>query len=125
MLSDRLDDALAIYKDADDKAKEIDRKKDAAYLTGRIGITLAELGRLDEAIPYHERALEQAKSRQLPELAGEQLSMLALAYKDKSEFDKASSYCRKAIQVFSSAGFEQQAQNTRQLLAEINLAKQP
>jgi tetratricopeptide (TPR) repeat protein len=124
VLSDQFEKAFEIYTDAAQKATALNRIKDAAYLIGRMGFALAELGRLDEAIPYHKEALRQARTLELPELAGEQLSMLALAYQDKQKFDEASTYCRKAIQVFSSAGFEQQAQNTQQLLAEIALAKQ-
>lgn len=123
VLSNRLTEALPIYKEALGKAKKMDRMKDAAYLTGRIGVTLAELGRLDEAIPYHESALEQAKDRQLPDLAGEQLSMLAMTYFEKGELDRATTYCNKALVIFSEADLQDGLNNARGLRAEIEAAK--
>ncbi len=76
-------EALDVYQSALDGAKKLSRLKDEATLTGRIGVVLAELGRLDEATTYHERAVGFARERNLPELEGEQLSMLAFVCRDQ------------------------------------------
>ena len=88
--------ALGMYTKALESAKKLKHKKDEARLTGRIGFALAEMGRLDEAIPYHHQAIELAQERQIPDLEGEQLSMLAMAFMEKQELDEAKEYAQKA-----------------------------
>jgi tetratricopeptide (TPR) repeat protein len=103
-----------------DGAKQLGRQADEAYLIGRIGFTLAELGRTDEAIAYHEQAVELARQRVIPDLEGQQLSMLAMAYLERQELNKARSYCAAAIQIYTDAKLNAEAENARRLLAEIN-----
>ena len=50
MLTDKLEEALETYQQALDGAQRLQRQVDRAYLSGRIGVILAELGRADEAI---------------------------------------------------------------------------
>ena len=71
--------ALDAYRDALGLAERQQRTADVAYLNGRIGAILADLGRVDEALPYHEQALALARQHKLPDLEGEQLCMLAMA----------------------------------------------
>ncbi len=119
MVMGDLQEASDGYKNALDGAKQLGRQADEAYLIGRIGFTLAELGRSDEAIAYHEQAVELARQRVIPDLEGQQLSMLAMAYLEKQELGKARSYCAAAIQIYTDANLTAEAQNARRLLAEI------
>jgi len=112
--------ALDGYEHALDGAKQLGRQADEAYLIGRIGFTLAELGRTDEAIAYHEQAVELARQRVIPDLEGQQLSMLAMAYQERQELGKARSYCAAAIQIYTDANLTTEADNARRLLVEIN-----
>ncbi len=112
-------EALDVYQIAFDGAGKLSRLSDEAYLTGRIGVVLAELGRLDEATTYHERAVELARERNLPELEGEQLSMLAFVCRDQGDVEKAREFCQGAIEVFSRSDNEVGVDNARQLLAEL------
>lgn len=111
--------ALDAYQQARKGAIRLSRQSDTAYLTGRIGVALAELERVDEAIPYHQEAIHLAKERGLPQLEGEQLSMLALAYLEKGERLETRTCCQTAIQVFIQADLEAEALQAQQLLAEI------
>jgi len=111
--------ALEAYDQARQGAIRLSRQYDEAYLTGRMGIALAEMGRVDEAIAYHKDAVALAKSREIPQLEGEQLSMLALAYIDKKDPDQARDYCQLAIEVFSEAELKEDAARARKLLVEI------
>ena len=111
--------ALETYKQARKGAVRLSRQYDEAYLTGRIGVALAEIGRIDEAILFHKEAIELAQQRGIPQLEGEQYSMLAMAYMEKGEQETAVSYCQSAIQVFSNAGLEEDAGQARQLLTQI------
>ena len=86
----------------------------------RVGIVLAELGRAPEAISYHQRAIALARQRALPQLEGEQLTMLALAYRDQHDWEQARSCCQDAINVFSTNDLETEASRARQLLAEMS-----
>ncbi|MFO7681058.1 MAG: tetratricopeptide repeat protein [Chloroflexota bacterium] len=111
--------ALAAYKQAREGAIRLSRHYDEAYLTGRMGVALAELGRTDEAILFHKEAVELAQRREISQLEGEQLSMLALAFLDKEERAAARDYCQSAILVFTAAELEDDAAQARKLLAEI------
>lgn len=118
MLSGLPEQALAAYAGALNGAVEFERTRDEAYLTGRMGIALAELSRIDEAMGYHRRAIELAQQREIPDLEGEQLSMLAFAYLEKQDFDRARTHCLKAIDVLTNAGLTESADNARALLAQ-------
>jgi tetratricopeptide (TPR) repeat protein len=117
------DQALNLYQDALRKVIQLDRQKDEAYLTGRIGLSLAELGRLDEAMEYHQQAIDLAQSRGLIALEAEQLSMLAMAYLEKHEIDSAHSCCTAAIEKYAAARLEDGIDQARRLLAEIEAAQ--
>lgn len=120
MVSGIYEQALAAYAGALNGAIELERQRDEAYLTGRMGVTLAELGRVDEAMLYHRRAVELAQQREIPELEGEQLSMLAFGYLEKNDLDRARTHCLQAIEVLSNVGLDERAANARNLLAEID-----
>lgn len=123
-LSELTDEALQTYQQALAKAKQLDRKTDEAYLTGRIGIALADLGRLDEAIQHHSQAVELAKVWALPRLEGEQLTMLAMAYDEKGETKMARQHCSLAIQVFTEAGLTGELKNAVQLLKKMGKSQE-
>jgi tetratricopeptide (TPR) repeat protein len=122
MLAEMYDQALDIYQQARQGARELQRPVDEAYLTGRIGVTLAELERVDEAISYHKETVELARQNETPELEGEQLTMLALAYLDKDEINKARTYCRSAMDVYSAIGLDQEVYRAQQVMAQIDAA---
>lgn len=100
--------------------RQLGREIDHAYVVGRIGAVLAESGRVDEAIPYHERAIELARQHRITELEAEQLTMLALAYRDQRDLDRAQGCAREAVELFSSIGLETEADRAHQLLAEVS-----
>ena len=120
VFSKKLDEALEIYKKAVKKAVKVDRHKDAAYLTGRIGFTLAELGQLSDAILYHKSAKNLAQQNDLVDLEGEQLTMLAISYSELGKNEEARKYCEEAIKIYSDAKLEDEAKKARQLLESLN-----
>jgi tetratricopeptide (TPR) repeat protein len=83
-------------------------------------VVLAEMGRVDEAVMYHQQAADLARQRSIPDLEGEQLSMLALAALDQQNSEQARDYCQQAIDIFAAAQLNEQAAQARQLLAQIN-----
>ena len=111
--------AYEAYRQARQGAVRLSRQYDDAYLTGRIGIALAEMGRTAEATAYHKEAVDLAKRREIPQLEGEQLSMLAIAYLEKGDPDQARTYCQSAIEAFTTADLEQDAAQAKQLLMVI------
>jgi tetratricopeptide (TPR) repeat protein len=122
MVSDRKDKALDAYKSALAGAKRLSRQKDEAYLTGRVGIALAELGQLDAAATYHQSAIELARQADLQELEGEQLSMLAMACLERQELKKARAHCHAAIETYAKINHNAGEGNARRLLSEIDAA---
>ncbi len=118
-LSEAYKQALPTYEKALEGAKKLERRKDQAYLTGRVGVVLAELGRLDDAIIYHRQALALARERDIPDLEGEQLLMLVMAHLEKGERARAKGLCNEAINVYAAAELEQEANRARQLLGTI------
>ena len=121
-LSEMNSEALEVYEKSLNAAKRQARQEDVAYLTGRVGICLAETGQLDQAIKFHLEAVLMAKEQEIPNLEGEQLSMLALAYYDKGEFDQARQYCTSSQQVYQAAGLEDEVKKAESLLAQIESA---
>jgi tetratricopeptide (TPR) repeat protein len=119
-LSELHEDALQTYQKALELAKQLSRRSDEAYLTGRVGVMLAELGQLDEAIQYHSQAVDLARLWLFPRLEGEQLSMLAMAHFEKGDIRQAREYCHLAIQVFSEAGLNEEIQKASQLFKQIS-----
>ena len=107
------------HEEARKGAIRLSRQYDEAYLTGRMGIALAESGRTEEAIAYHKEAIALAKKREIPQLEGEQLSMLALAYLEKEDPMQARSYCQSAIELFAEAELEEEVVRAQKLLVEI------
>ena len=123
-LSEMYGEALEVYEKSLNAAKRQARKVDAAYLTGRVGVSLAESGELDQAIKFHLEAVSMAKEQEIPNLEGEQLSMLALAYYDKGEFDQARQFCTSSQQVYQAAGLEDEVKKAQTLLEQIESAIQ-
>ena len=111
--------AYEAYRHARQGAVRLSRQYDDAYLTGRMGIALAEMGRTADATACHKEAVDLAKRRKIPQLEGEQLSMLAIAYLEKGDPDQARTYCQSAIEAFTTADLEQDAAQAKQLLMEI------
>lgn len=119
MLSNMPEKALETYKNALKGAQAQNRTTDVAYLTGRVGIALAELNRIDEAITFHNEAISQARMQDLKQLEGEQLCLLAMAYQEKHDPEQAKTQCTAAITVFENANLKSDAEKARQLLANI------
>ena len=113
------EEALEAYEEAKQEALRLQRHKDHIHLTGRIGVVLAELGRIDEAIPFHREAVELAREKGLREIEGEQLTMLALALTENGQSEEAVDFCNQAIEVFTAAKLMEEADKTRGLLSTI------
>lgn len=118
-LSEMLDQALETYQQALEGAQRLQRQTDYAYLLGRIGVVLAELGKTDEAISYHNKAIKYAKENNLSQLEGEQLTMLAMAQLDINDLEDAKINCEEAIKVYSDANLNEEAEKARELLNSI------
>ncbi len=116
------EEALEAYQSALDGARRLQHHRDEANLVGRLGVVLAEMGRSEQAIAHHQQAVELARQHALPELEGEQLLMLALAYLDRQDAEQALSCCQNAIAVFASAKLAANEAKARELLAEISQA---
>ncbi|WP_420644352.1 tetratricopeptide repeat protein [Candidatus Leptofilum sp.] len=124
MVTNELEQSLASYKDALAVAVRMQRMTDMAHLLGRVGVVLAELNRTDEAIQHHEEAIALARTHELPDLEGEQLVMLAMAFDEKGEIEKAKRLCETAVSVYTRANLTEQANKARSFLAELALTGQ-
>lgn len=111
--------ALALYRDALAMAKDFKRAKDEAYLTGRIALALSELDNLDEAMAYHQQAIELARANGLDALEAEQLSMLAIAHLEKKQIALARASCEAALEKYTSAKSDEGVANAKRLLKQI------
>jgi tetratricopeptide (TPR) repeat protein len=119
MLNDKLEEALETYQLALDGAQRLQRQADRGYLSGRIGFILAELGKIDESITYHNEALRLAREYEYPELEAEQLSMLAMAYLDNGENEKALDFANQSLQVYLEAEQLDESEKVRRLISQI------
>lgn len=119
MVTNQLEQALAIYQQALAGTQRLQRMNDKAYLLGRIGVIMAELNRMDEAIVHHEQAIELAQKHALLELEGEQSVMLAMAYFDQGKVADARRFCETAVSIYTKANLNEQAEKARSLLAEL------
>ena len=119
MVTNNPEQALETYQQALAGTERLQRMVDKAYLLGRIGMLKAELGFVDGAVDFHEKAIKLAQEYNIPALEGEQLSMLAIAYMEKGDAEAATTSCHSAIQVFSDAELEEDAEQARQLLKQI------
>lgn len=118
-LADMPEKALECYQDTLKVAEASERTVEQAYLIGRIGMTLGEMGRPEEAITHHQSAIEMARDRGLKQLEGEQYCMLAMAYLDQQDSVQAVAHCQQAIDIFEAAQLSEEAQNARRLMAQI------
>ena len=121
-ISEMYAEALEVYQKSLNAAKLQNRQLDAAFLSGRIGVSLAEQGELDQAIKYHQEAVAMAKEHNLSSLEGEQLSMLSLAYIDNDQLEQAKQYCLASLKVYQTAGIEHGAEKAQALLEQIEAA---
>ena len=121
MLTNNLDKAFVSYQQALEGTRRYQRLVDQAYLLGRMGVVLAELNQTNEAIRYHEQALAMAQRHELTDLEGEQLVMLAMAYLEEEQFDRARHYGETAVEIYTKAGLNDDADKARKLLAGIVL----
>lgn len=119
ILSEMPDEALKTFQDALKGAKEQNRKPDEAYLTGRVGVALAEMNEIDDAIGHHRESIKQARECGLTQLEGEQLCLLAMAYLDTQNVEQAKMHCEEAISLFENANLSVDMENAQQLLASI------
>ena len=120
-LAGQNEEALLVIEEAKQKAIRLQKHADIVHLTGRIGVVLAELGRLDEAISIHQEAIDLSRERALPNIEGEQLTMLALALMETGKLEEAADRCNEAIEVFTAAKQMEDAEKTRKLLATIQI----
>lgn len=83
-----------------DVAMQLQSPLIAAQLYGRLGAILAEQGHTAEAIQAAEQALKLAQEQGDALLVGEQQVLLAFAYADLDEPQRAIGLCRQAIAAF-------------------------
>ena len=119
MLTNNLEKALVSYQQALKGTRRYQRLVDQAYLLGRMGIILAELNQTDEAVRYHEQALAMAQRHELPDLAGEQLVMLAMAHLENKQLEKARAYGETAVTAYTNANLTENAEKAQKLLTAI------
>jgi len=119
LLTDNLPQAFLSYQQALQGTRRYQRLVDQAYLLGRMGVILAELNQTEEAVRYHEQAVAEARKHQLRDLEGEQLVMLALAYRESGQLERARAYGETAVELFLQAGLQDDAAKARQLVTEI------
>lgn len=112
-------EALTAYQRALAGLRAAGRDSDEAHVLGRIGVALAELGRIDEAIEHHQQAANMARQHNLPELYAEQHVLMALSYLEQPHTAQARLCCETAINGYSSIGFTEEADLARQVLAQI------
>ena len=119
MITKQLDEALETYLSALKALQRRSRLVDFAHVPGRIGMVLAELDRIDEAIAYHQEAITLAEKNELPALEGEQLTMLGMAHREKGEVEKARVVWKTAVSVYTQATLSDQAAKVQNLLTEL------
>lgn len=119
MLTNALEKALETYRLALVGTQRLQRMVDRGFVLGRMGVILAELGFTDEALTFHEQAIALAQKHEIPDLEGEQLAMLAMAYLEQGDRDLARSFCETAVQVYTKANLSREADQARKLLAEL------
>jgi tetratricopeptide (TPR) repeat protein len=119
LASEMLDRALETYRKALEEAQELDQVHFQAYLNGRLGYTLAELGNLQDAVAYHQQSIQMAEQDQLSELAGNQHSMLAVTYRELGQMERAVSHGEQALEIYQQIGQEAEARKVRELLETI------
>ena len=118
-LQGKVQHALETYTQALHLAQSSNRRGEEAYLTGRLGIVLAEAGQLEEAIEHHLKAVTLAHEANLPEIEGEQMSMLAIAHRDLGNVEEAVKWCSSAVGVFRKAKMDAQEEQTMKLLEQL------
>jgi tetratricopeptide (TPR) repeat protein len=119
LLNDMFEGALKTYQEALEISQRIQKVVDYANLVGRIGIIHAEMGETEKAIKQHQSAVDLARRHEIPDLEGEQLSMLAMAFMDQGNSKQAREFCEHAIQVYEKANLVERAKKARELLKEI------
>ncbi len=117
---EQYDQALEPLEAVSSVLQELEREVDKAHVVGRIGVALAESGRIDEAIPYHLHAVDLSRQHKIRALEAEQLTMLALAYHEQNNRKRAQECSQEAAEIFSSIGLETEASRAHQLLAEVS-----
>jgi tetratricopeptide (TPR) repeat protein len=122
-LSEMYSQALEVYEKARVGATRLQQLKNDAYLVGRIGVVLAEMGELDRAIAHHQEAVSLAQERGIKDLEGQQLSMLAMAYLDEGEIERALDFANQSLEVFLGADLIEESEKARQLLSQIKALK--
>lgn len=122
LASEMLERALETYRKALEEAQGLDQVHFQAYLNGRLGYTLAELGKLQDAVSYHQRAIQMAEQHHLSELAGNQHSMLAVTYRELGEIDQAVSHGEQALEIYQQIDQAAEARKVQDLLEGIQAA---
>lgn len=119
ILTERYEDAIEIYQGAQKGARRLNHHDKEAYTIGRIGVCLAELGRIDEAIHHHKIASKVAKEMNLEALEAEQLVMLSIIYRDMQESEKALEYANQSLGLYLGLEMEAEANKIKALIAEL------
>jgi len=116
---DRSDEALAHLREGLSLAVQLHDVQAEAQILGRISAAQAEQGLMQEAIETAERALVLAKESEDERLLGEQQMLLAFAYYDTEESERAAGFARSAQQTFEAMGDAGLAQRAQELLAMV------
>jgi tetratricopeptide (TPR) repeat protein len=106
-----LQQACKVFQEAGDRQRE-------AGALGNVGITLRDMGRLDESIKAHEQA--RVIFRGIGDKHGEASSLteLGVALREARLASEARRHWTDAIEVFQEIGASDDAERARKLVAE-------
>jgi class 3 adenylate cyclase/tetratricopeptide (TPR) repeat protein len=98
----------------------LNEREDAilAGVTARLGLSLALLGRNEEAFAYLEKALGLAEALELPRVYAEALNGRAIALQNQARFDEATTILRRAFDFSLEHGLVDAALRSANNLAE-------
>lgn len=83
-------------------------KYNQTYNFGRLGMSCRNLGRFEEAIAFHRRALDLARKAGYRRMEAYQLSGLGLVWRAIGRFDLAIDYFRQSLQIAHEIGDHQE-----------------
>lgn len=120
MLTEDYEEAIELYQNAQRVARKLNHHDKEAFIIGRIGVAMAELGRLAEAAHHHKIAIKVAGEMNLKALEAEQLTMLSLVFRDLDDLAKAKDLAKQALAIYEETEAQTDAEKVEQLISEID-----
>lgn len=115
----RSEEALRRLREALSLAVQMHDVRAEAQILGRIGAALAEQVQSEEAIETALRALSLAEESEDARLVAEQQMLLAFAYNDSGDMEKALVYTSQAEETFKALGDAALGERARELVATV------